>query len=65
LRTLSGGKCQRIKLASERITGKPEVIPQGRRWPEVGFGEIASDLLQARFWIASGLPTTREVTRYS
>jgi len=50
LRTLSGGKCQRIKLASERITGKPEVIPQGRRWPEVGFEEIGIDVLQARFW---------------
>ena len=25
LRTLSGGKCQRIKLASERITSKAEI----------------------------------------
>ncbi len=27
--------------------------------PEVGFGEIAIDFLQARFWIASGLGMTR------
>jgi len=27
--------------------------------PEVSFEEIAIDLLQARFWIASGLPTIR------
>ena len=26
LRTLSGGTCQRIKLASERITRNPSVI---------------------------------------
>lgn len=26
--------------------------------PEVPFGEITSDLLQARFWITSHLPTT-------
>ena len=26
--------------------------------PEVGFGEISIDLLQARLWIASCLPTT-------
>jgi hypothetical protein len=41
----------------------PEVIPRNSsqpRWPEVGFGEIAIDLLQARFWISSGLPTNRE-----
>jgi hypothetical protein len=33
------------------MTGKPEVIPQGRRWPLVSFEEIAVDVLQARFWI--------------
>ena len=27
--------------------------------PEVGFGEVAIDLREARFWIVSGLPTTR------
>ena len=27
--------------------------------PEVGFGETAIDLLQARFWITSELPTNR------
>jgi hypothetical protein len=27
---------------------------------EVGFEEIANDLLQARFWIVSGLPTSQE-----
>jgi hypothetical protein len=26
---------------------------------QVGFEEIAIDLLQARFWIVSGLPTIR------
>jgi hypothetical protein len=26
---------------------------------QVGFEEIAADLLQARFWITSGCPTTR------
>ena len=34
--------------------------------PEVGFGEIAIDLLQARFWtsrITSALPTNRELSR--
>ena len=25
--------------------------------PEVGFADIAIDLLEVRFWIASGLPT--------
>jgi hypothetical protein len=30
--------------------------------PEVLFGEISIDLLQARFWITSGLLTTRGVT---
>jgi hypothetical protein len=34
------------------------------RQPEVGFEEIASALLQARFWITSGWPTTRQVTVY-
>jgi hypothetical protein len=34
---------------------RPTVLP-GR---EVGFGEIAIDLLQARFWIVSVRPTTR------
>ena len=32
--------------------------------PEVGFEKITLDLLQARFWITSGLPTTRDLTRY-
>jgi hypothetical protein len=43
--------------------GYPEVMPRTsfeRRCPEVGFGEIAIDLLQARFWIASDWPTNRE-----
>jgi hypothetical protein len=31
-----------------RITGRPGSYAQGRRWPEVGFEEIAIDLLQAR-----------------
>jgi hypothetical protein len=30
--------------------------------PEVGFEEIAIDLLQARFWITSDLPTIRGLT---
>lgn len=30
-----------------------------RRAPEVSFGEIASDVSEARFWITSGLPTIR------
>jgi len=30
-------------------------------WPEVGFGDIAIDVLQARFWIASVLQTIRQV----
>jgi len=29
----------------------------GYPWPEVGFGEIAIDLLQARFWMISGWMT--------
>src|SRR6266851_7435586 len=53
------------ELRSGRITGKPEVIRNRRLdcigWfspsetgscPEVGFGEISIDLLQARFWTA-------------
>jgi hypothetical protein len=28
--------------------------------PEVGFAEIAVDLLQARYWIVSALPTIRQ-----
>ena len=43
-----------------QITSKPEVIPvtdSQRRWPEVGFAEIAIDLPEARFWIVSGWPT--------
>ena len=31
---------------------------------EIGFGEIAIDLIQAGFWIISGLPTTRGLSRY-
>jgi hypothetical protein len=31
-------------------------------WPEVGFEEIAIDLLQARFGLMSALPTTRELS---
>src|SRR5208337_2329217 len=31
--------------------------------PEVGFKEIAIDLLQPRLWIASGWPTTRSELR--
>jgi hypothetical protein len=34
-----------------------------RRCPEVGFEEISIDFLQARFWIVSGLPTIRELSR--
>jgi len=33
-----------------------------RRWPEVGIEDITVDLLQARFWVASGLPANRELT---
>jgi hypothetical protein len=47
------------------MTGKLEVTSQERtskgRWPEVGFEEIATDLLQARFWTASGWATDREL----
>jgi len=34
------------------MTSNPEVMHQGRRWPEVGFGDIAMDVLQARFRVA-------------
>ena len=37
-----------------------EEAPQ-RRWPKVGFGEIGIDVLQARFWIVSVLPTIQEL----
>jgi hypothetical protein len=50
--------------AFSRITGKSEVMPgteSQRRWPEVLFEEIAMDLLQARFWTASGWATDREL----
>jgi hypothetical protein len=30
------------------------------RGPEVGFAEITADLLEARFWIVSGLLTINE-----
>jgi hypothetical protein len=37
------------------IFANGETVPAGKLLdPEVGFGEIAIDLLQARFWIVSG-----------
>jgi hypothetical protein len=47
------------------------VMRWGQDWgahpgcPEVGLEEITTNLLEARFWLTSDLPTTREVTRYS
>jgi hypothetical protein len=44
------------------MTGYPEVIPGTnfqRRGPQVGFWDLAIDVSQARFWITSGLPTSR------
>ncbi len=35
------------------------------RCPEVGFEEIAIDLLQARFWMTSGLPTIRKLAWFA
>jgi hypothetical protein len=39
------------------MTDMPEVS-----WSEVGLGEIAIDLFQARFWITSGWPTNQKQT---
>jgi hypothetical protein len=56
-----------VLLCREEVTGDPEVIRfekdslqpnvETLHGPEVGFEEIATDLLQARFWITSGLQT--------
>ena len=46
---------------NDRVTDKPEVESRPNsqlRGREVGFGEIVTHLLQARFWIVSGWPTT-------
>src|SRR5450759_5631449 len=56
LRLWEGAKFH-LALACDcgRMTGNPEVMPRmdsQRRGPEVGFGEIAIDFLQARFWTA-------------
>jgi hypothetical protein len=47
------------------MTGNSEAMGPGRRpaGPEVGFGEIAIVLLQARFWIASELATKPGATQ--
>jgi hypothetical protein len=52
----------RIVGACNRLIGSYVFTFSGgirRRCPEVHFEEIAIDLLQARFWIASGWPTIR------
>jgi hypothetical protein len=55
----------RTSLDYSRATGKPEAKSRPNsqlRGREVGFEEIAIDLSEARFWIVSGLPTTRELS---
>ena len=50
------------------MTGDSEVMGQDgvpARCPEVGFEEIAIDLLQARFWMTSGLPTIRKLAWFA
>src|ERR1700687_3360463 len=37
--------------------------PESGFGPEVGFEEITTHLLQARFWIVSVLPTIRKLSR--
>jgi hypothetical protein len=44
------------------MTGKPEVACGQPGGPEVAFAEIAIDLREARFWIASGWADHLEVS---
>jgi hypothetical protein len=50
MQILGGGRATLKLWASSR-----------QRGPEVLFGEIAIDLLQARFWITSGWPTIQTI----
>ena len=45
-------------------TGFGQIAVQTRAGsgPEVGFAETTVDLLEARFWLTNGLPTTRELS---
>jgi len=46
----------------ERVTfDNGSVYSDSPRCPEVRLGEITTDLLQARLWTSSGVPTIREV----
>jgi hypothetical protein len=47
-RLLNVRKLKLLALAADRrrITGKPEVIPQGRRWPEVLLAEVSSSSMR-------------------
>jgi hypothetical protein len=48
-----------MRLAEVLANG--ETVPAGKLLdPEVGFPEITADLLEARFWIVSGLLTINE-----
>jgi hypothetical protein len=53
--------------SNSRVTGNSEVMHrnQSHCGPEVLFEEIAIDLLRARFWIVSALPSThRELDQW-
>jgi len=52
-------------LIDRHAVSSPDQQPTGESaspedCPEVGFAEIAVDLLQARYWIVSALPTIRQ-----